>query len=694
MTQKLYGYDTGSNYQTSGTDAIGRITEAKFDPFGNVISQLDAKQNLTSFAYGQRLLLEGVTDAKGGNSSYDDYDSNGNLLSIVNAEGKKTSYTYNGQNQLKSRTMPMGEATTLGYDPNGNLTSTQKPSGTNLINGFDSANQLQSISANGVKKWGFTYYKNGNTKTITNSATGNVKSFDYDANGNLDLETSGTLSVDYGYNDANELTSQIGKSNTTSFTQVYDFTETGKLKEIERNGTNLVTFKYEPVGLPLSIVYSNGIQTGFNFDDAEQLLDLTVKRGTTSILTEAFTHDDNGNIETVTSTNGNKVYTYDELNQLKSQTLADGTVETYDYDKVGNRRETETVKNGQTTRTVYGHNDNNELTSVDGVSFTYDSNGNRIKDDRFSYAYNQFDELQTVKTLSGQLVASYTYDEQSRRTSKTIGGVRTNYHYGQGIEVLFETNAAGAITAEYSFDQRGFPKTMTTNGQTYFYVLNGHNDVVALTNAAGQTVASYSYDAWGNILSQSGTMAAVNPYRYAGYRYDEETDHYYLIARYYNAAEGVFLAADPVAGESKNPLTQHGYSYAENNPVMNYDPNGHFAIALPVVGLAFGVAAASYAAYQTGKLIGNQIQVLNAKNAEQKEIEEAAKNLGYRDAGVRSQKQKVFYNPKAPRAKQYITKDRDGHVGGVWKGADSPANLRNDNTRSGTYDENLNWIGD
>ncbi len=575
-TQKLYAYDTGSNYQTSGTDAMGRITETESDKFGNVTSQLDAKQNRTSFAYDQQLLLKGVTNAQGGSSPYT-YDGNGNLLSVVNAEGKKTAFTYTGQNQLKSRTMPMGEVTTLGYDHNGNLTSTMKPSGTNLTNTFDSVNQLQSISANGVKKWGMTYDKNGNVKTITDSSTGNLKSFAYDANENLDLETSGTLSVDYNYNDANELTSQIGKSSTTSFTQSYDFTETGKLKEINRNGTNLVTFGYEPVGLPLSITYSNGVQTGFNFDDAEQLLNLTVKRGTTSILSEAFTHDENGNIETVTSTNGNKVYTYDELNQLKSQTLADGTVEIYEYNKVGNRLETETVKNGQTTRTVYGHNDNNELTSVDGVSFTYDSNGNRIKDDRFNYTYNQFDELQTVKTLSGQLVASYTYDEQSRRTSKTIGGVRTNYHYGQGIEVLFETNAAGTITAEYSFDQRGFPKTMTTNGQTYFYVLNGHYDVVALTNASGQTVASYSYDAWGNILSQSGALAEANPYRYAGYRYDEETDHYYLIARYYNAAEGVFLAADPVAGETKNPLTQNGYSYANNNPVMNYDPNGNLA---------------------------------------------------------------------------------------------------------------------
>ncbi|XCS12101.1 RHS repeat-associated core domain-containing protein [Aeribacillus pallidus] len=49
----------------------------------------------------------------------------------------------------------------------------------------------------------------------------------------------------------------------------------------------------------------------------------------------------------------------------------------------------------------------------------------------------------------------------------------------------------------------------------------------------GNIASSYQYDAWGNLLSQSGDMAAENPYRYAGYQYDEETGLYYLIARYY-----------------------------------------------------------------------------------------------------------------------------------------------------------------
>lgn len=39
---------------------------------------------------------------------------------------------------------------------------------------------------------------------------------------------------------------------------------------------------------------------------------------------------------------------------------------------------------------------------------------------------------------------------------------------------------------------------------------------MTLTNGSGNIVAQYSYDAWGNILSQAGSIASDNPYRYAG----------------------------------------------------------------------------------------------------------------------------------------------------------------------------------
>lgn len=70
-------------------------------------------------------------------------------------------------------------------------------------------------------------------------------------------------------------------------------------------------------------------------------------------------------------------------------------------------------------------------------------------------------------------------------------------------------------------------------------------------------------------------MAKVNPIRYAGYYYDEETKNYYLQARYYNPANGAFLALDPYPGEVVEPLSQNGYTYGNNNPVMNIDPKGN-----------------------------------------------------------------------------------------------------------------------
>lgn len=73
-------------------------------------------------------------------------------------------------------------------------------------------------------------------------------------------------------------------------------------------------------------------------------------------------------------------------------------------------------------------------------------------------------------------------------------------------------------------------------------------------------------------------MANNNPYRYAGYRYDSETGLYYLNARYYNPANGVFLSVDPEPGSADDPLNLNPYIYTRNNPVMYADPDGKWII--------------------------------------------------------------------------------------------------------------------
>ena len=72
-----------------------------------------------------------------------------------------------------------------------------------------------------------------------------------------------------------------------------------------------------------------------------------------------------------------------------------------------------------------------------------------------------------------------------------------------------------------------------------------------------------------------------------------------------------------------------------------------------------------------------------------KEATKAAEELGFRKINDKSHGQPVYTDGKS-----YITPDVDSHNGGAWKMARSVKDLRSKSTRSGTYDANLNRIGD
>lgn len=71
----------------------------------------------------------------------------------------------------------------------------------------------------------------------------------------------------------------------------------------------------------------------------------------------------------------------------------------------------------------------------------------------------------------------------------------------------------------------------------------------------------------------------------------------------------------------------------------------------------------------------------------------AAEDLGYTATNYLSHGQKVYKRGKG-KGPKYITVDKDGHNGGVWKGADTVKELGSKKTRSGTYDAELKRIGD
>ena len=134
----------------------------------------------------------------------------------------------------------------------------------------------------------------------------------------------------------------------------------------------------------------------------------------------------------------------------------------------------------------------------------------------------------------------------------------------------------------FCYDGQGRPTIVNYNGAIYHYVYNLQGDVIALLDDSNSIVVEYKYDAWGKPLGKTGSLATtlgtLNPFRYRGYVYDEETGLYYLRSRYYNPEWGRFISADALLGKTGKLLSHNLYSYCRNKPISYYDSDGDDAI--------------------------------------------------------------------------------------------------------------------
>ena len=155
---------------------------------------------------------------------------------------------------------------------------------------------------------------------------------------------------------------------------------------------------------------------------------------------------------------------------------------------------------------------------------------------------------------------------------------------GKVARETIKTNNSLTAVLDFIYDESGKPFALkySTNGtsfQTYYYVLNLQGDVVKLIHYIPgfeyESVATYEYDAWGNIVSSSGRLAEINPLRYRGYYYDNETGFYYLQSRYYDPANRRFISADVYASTGQGFVGTNMFAYCNNKPIINSDPSGH-----------------------------------------------------------------------------------------------------------------------
>ncbi len=322
-----------------------------------------------------------------------------------------------------------------------------------------------------------------------------------------------------------------------------------------------------------------------------------------------YEYDAVGNITQITK-NGTvqETYTYDALNQLKTVTHNGITTE-YNYQ---NGNITSVTQNGTVIKT-YGYTNSSWsdlLTSFNGQTITYDEIGNPLQyRDGMSFTWAKGRQLQSV-TKDG-LTASYTYDENGLRLSKTVNGITTNIFRANGQMVGMNSsdgkdmtfildgngNVYGVHYDHYSSNQ---PKS-----ETYYFAYNAQGDVIGIYEFSGRLMATYDYDEWGNctvnVLAADNNGHAVdspdhiayaNPFRYRGYFYDAETGFYYLNSRYYDPGTGRFVNADAFTQTGQGMLDKNMFAYCGNNPVNRFDPSGQFwGIVAAIVLFAVGIAS-------------------------------------------------------------------------------------------------------
>lgn len=632
QSYKEYKYNAKGNiYQA--IDENGNITEYSYDALGNNTAIKDALGNTTLFEYNASGLVTKRTDANGYKTQYEynmyncvekvifeddsrityEYDSAGNKILETNQDGNTTKYTYNEKYQLTSVIDALENTTTYAYD--GDKLITQKDANGNEVNYsydqlgrmietalplgmknhyvYNTYNQIESyIDFKGqktlweyddeqklkIKKYEdgtqevYTYYPSGRIKTVTDS-NGTVE-YEYDSRGRLIKQINpDKTSLTYTYDKVGNKISITSLFGTTYYT--YD--ALNRLEKVTDEKGQITTYTYDRVGNRTSITYPNGNITIYSYDKLNRLVDEKITKGNGELIaTYEYVLKPSGNREKVIEGNGRVVeYTYDGVSRLLKEKILEPSGSTtqieYTYDKVGNRLTR--LQNNQLTS--YNYDANNQLINENNKTYTYDANGNMIKacdelGNTTTYEYSINNRLISVQ---GASTIKYTYDFEGNRITKSVDGNTSKYIVDSNTQypnVLGELDANNNTIVSYTYGDDLI--SQTRNKQIYFYMHDGQLSTRYLTDEKGNVTDSYDYYAFGELAHVVGDTP--NEYLYVSQQYDANIGFYYLRARYMNPTNGRFISRDTYSGNMYDPVTLHKYTYANNNPVINWDPNG------------------------------------------------------------------------------------------------------------------------
>jgi RHS repeat-associated protein len=240
----------------------------------------------------------------------------------------------------------------------------------------------------------------------------------------------------------------------------------------------------------------------------------------------------------------------------------------------------------------YSYNNSNQIESAGSANYDFDNNGDIEGGNSYSYSFNEYGKLSSI---SGDLDADFEYDGLGNRRKRN--STRFVLDVLGMSKVLAETNEGGTIQNYYIYGLGLISRINASTNTSNYYVYDFRGSTVAITDDSEEATIthSYAYNDFGTCIKE--IELDYNPFRYVGLYgvMFEDENHYFMRARYYDCNTGRFISEDPV-------WSTNLYPYANNNPVMNVDPNGEAAETV------LDVLSAGYSAYE----FGNDPSLINA----------------------------------------------------------------------------------
>jgi RHS repeat-associated protein len=586
----------------------------------------------TTYVYGPFSTLSDVFDSSDG-SGHDvhmDYDLRGRRIALKDPNAGTQSFTYDtfgevvATSQSGTSQAPMALSQAYGYDVLGRKISEQTSENAGNPTSFNwdsSPNGKGKLAASKSRpdnvgvQYEYDLYARIAAQTLSfNDGSSYRLSFGYDDEGRLSTvaypPVSGTpYSVTYGYSDVTgelkTITDGGGNSVWTANSRNLDRRVTQET--FGDKSTSYYTYWPNTGLLWAEAAYTasgtQALNVGYSYDLRGYLSGRTAYMtyqtapAQTSIVTEAFTHDELGRLTHWASAQGDASgawsvhYDYDDSGNIKDR----------DYVSLGDFERKYSYTTGPTNA---GWGGPHAVTEVDYYQSA--ASGGTISRYLYSYSYDgagrqvtaitptdsrtqTFTDFDLPRRITGSQETDFLYDADHQRAAKVVvspGGspVSSTIYLGKLYEkrtdssgavshVMYVRGESGAVIAQRTQPDGGGAATMD-------YL---HNDrlgsVTHIASSDGSTTEA-RFDPFGARLSPNappGQASNPLPRMSLGFTGQENEDDLGLInfnGRIYDPNLMRFLSADPIISRPMNSQGYNRYSYANNSPFHFKDPSG------------------------------------------------------------------------------------------------------------------------